>query len=216
MGFANCLQWRQKAMYVPYGAKCKPLPGRLPRPYHHLPHKAPALAPPCVERPWARKVVRSARGYSSLLLLIAVMLSLVMCIGAALRPEAFSSGLLTHGALSSTLFVQRRLPASVLHPEPSPRCKHIAELHLASRPAYTHLLLLLERCSRAGCTTMHMLQLQCKVLQLVFNTAAGYTKPKPYSTRGLLCRPRQAHQGAPEPPRPWLHASQVVGRAHAS
>ena len=103
MGFANCLLWRQKTPYAPYasyGTACKPLPGRLPRPYHHLPHKAPATAPPCAERPWAKKVMRSARGSSNLFLLLAVILSLLMCAAAALRPEAFSSGLLKHGALS--------------------------------------------------------------------------------------------------------------------
>ena len=103
MGFANCLLWRQKTPYLPYasyGTTCKPLPGRLPRPYHHLPHKAPAMAPPCTERPWAKKVMRGARGSSNLFLLIAVVLSLLMCAAAALRPEAFSSGLLKHGALS--------------------------------------------------------------------------------------------------------------------
>ena len=103
MGFANCLQWRQKGPYVPYvpyGATCKPLPGRLPRPYHHLPHGPPVLAPPCAERPWAKKVMRGTRGYSNLLLWIAVVLSLILCVTAALRPEAFSSGLLNHGALS--------------------------------------------------------------------------------------------------------------------
>ena len=103
MGFANCLMWRPKTPYTPYatyGTACKPLPGRLPRAYHHLPHKAPALAPPCAERPWAKNVMRSARGSSNLFLLLAVILSLLLCVAAALHPEAFSSGLLKHGALS--------------------------------------------------------------------------------------------------------------------
>lgn len=100
MNFTTLLP-RQKALYHPYAAATnRAYPGRLPRPYQLLPDGA--FAPNPAPRLWARQHQRSARSYTNLILLLAIIISLAMCVLAAANRNAAASGLLLPGARMGT------------------------------------------------------------------------------------------------------------------